>query len=112
MPALGAGYLLLMVAIALLLSRWLPGWAAFGIVALGNLAAGGTLTFSGTRRVMRDRVDLPRTAEEIRRDRRWLSSMKQGNRTAEHAVTRPTALAEGGARSNPAPQRLAGGTDG
>ena len=99
-PALGAGYLLLMVAIALLLSRWLPSWAAFGIVAVGNLAAGGTLTWSGTRRVMRDRVDLPRTAEEIRRDRRWLSSMKQGSRPAEHSIPQQVALPDRSATSD------------
>ena len=102
-PALGAGYLLLMVALALLLSRWLPGWAAFGIVAVVNLAAGGALTLSGTRRAMRDRVDLPRTVEEIRRDRRWLSSMKQGNRPAENALPQPAALAPRGTQPDSAP---------
>jgi hypothetical protein len=77
MPAVGAGYLLLMVAIALVLARWLPSWAAFGIVALVNLAVGGAVTWSGTRRVMRDRVEMPRTAAEIDRDGQWLSSLKQ-----------------------------------
>src|SRR5437764_13424985 len=48
-PALGAGYLLLMVALALLLSRWLPSWAAFRLVAVVNLAAGRALTLSGPR---------------------------------------------------------------
>ncbi|TMA11822.1 MAG: phage holin family protein, partial [Deltaproteobacteria bacterium] len=80
----------------------LPYWAAFGIVALANLVTGGTLTWSGTRRVMRDRVDLSRTAEEIRRDRRWLSSMKQGNRPAENALPQPVAIADRGAPSDAA----------
>jgi len=102
MPALGAGYLLLMVAMSFLLSSWLPYWAAFGIVALANLVTGGTLTWSGARRVMRDRVDLPRTAEEIRRDRRWLSSMKQGNRPAENALPQPVAIADRGGPSDAA----------
>src|SRR5205085_10316873 len=53
-PALGAGYLLLMVALALLLSRWLPIWAAFGIVAGVNLAARGALALPGTRGAMGD----------------------------------------------------------
>jgi uncharacterized membrane protein YqjE len=78
-PALAAGYLLLMTAIAFLLALWVPNWAAFGLVALVNLAIGGTLTYVGARRAMHDRMDLPRTAEELQRDREWLSSMKQAN---------------------------------
>src|SRR2546430_14059446 len=61
MPALGAGYPLPMVAASFLLSSLLPYWAALGIVALANLVTGGTLTLSGARRAMRDRVDPPRT---------------------------------------------------
>jgi hypothetical protein len=38
-----AGYLLLMAALSLGLSAWIPGWAAFGLVALVNLTAGGAL---------------------------------------------------------------------
>jgi uncharacterized membrane protein YqjE len=79
-PALAAGYLLLMIAIGYLLAIWLPAWAAFGIVALVNLAAGGMLTWSGTKRAMRSRVDLTRTASEFRRDREWLASLKPGTR--------------------------------
>ena len=97
-----ASSLLLMVAVSFLLSRWLPYWAAFGIVAVANLVTGGTLTWSCTRRVMHDRVDLPRTAEEIRRDRRWLSSMKQGNRPAENALPQPVAIADRGGPSDAA----------
>src|SRR2546428_9447990 len=69
-PALGAGYLLLMVAVSFLLSRWLPYWAAFGIVALANLVTRGTLDRAGTPRVIRDRVELPAPAERNRRDLR------------------------------------------
>src|SRR5437016_10069784 len=43
-PALVAGYLLLNVAIALLLATVIASWAAFGIVAVVNLAAGSALT--------------------------------------------------------------------
>src|SRR3954471_3332416 len=39
-PALLAGYLLLNVAVALLLATVIASWAAFGLVALVNLAAG------------------------------------------------------------------------
>ena len=120
-PALGAGYLLLMAAIALLLARWIPNWAAFGIVAVANLAAGGALTYSGMRRVMRDRVDLPRTAEEIRRDREWLSALKQNSRAEAKGIRpRSAALAppaaDGAGPPQPdsaaPPQGLAGGTNG
>src|SRR3954462_2471586 len=41
-PALLAGYMLLMVALALLLAVVMPSWAAFGIVAFVNLGAGAT----------------------------------------------------------------------
>ena len=77
-PAVVAGYLLLMIAIGYLLSVWLPQWAGFGIVALLNLGAGGSLTLSGMRRMRGERVELPRMAEELRRDREWLAGLKQG----------------------------------
>jgi hypothetical protein len=111
-PALGAGYLLLMVAIALLLARWVPYWAAFAIVALANLAGGGALTWSGTRRVMQDHVDLPRTAEEIRRDRAWLASLKHNGRVEGNRIaTQAPALSQPREAAGP-PQGFAGGTDG
>ncbi len=92
-PALAAGYLILMIAIGFLLALWLPNWAAFGIVALGNLGAGGALTYTGVRKVMSNRVDLQRTAEELQRDRQWLSTMKNGSRSEADGQlgTRPNA---------------------
>ena len=78
-PALAVGYLLLMLAISALLALVLPAWAAYGIVALLNLGGGGALTLTGIRRIRREQVELPRTAEEIERDRKWLASgMKPG----------------------------------
>jgi hypothetical protein len=88
MPALAAGYLLSMFAAGFLLSLWLPQWAAFAIVAFLNLTAGGILTRTGLRRAMRDRLELPRTAEEIQRDRQWLAAMKQ-NGGAQPRVIAP-----------------------
>ena len=85
-PALAAGYLLLMFAIGFLLALWLPQWAAFAIVASLNLAAGGILTQAGVRRAMRDRLDLPRTAEEIQRDRQWLAAMRQNGGAQPRAI--------------------------
>jgi uncharacterized membrane protein YqjE len=79
-PALAAGYLLLMIAIGYLLGVWLPLWAAFGIVAVLNLAVGGAVTLAGVRKIMRQRVGLKRTGEELQRDKAWLASLKDGSR--------------------------------
>jgi len=98
-PALVAGYLLLMFAIAYLLALLMPFWAAFAIVALVNLAAGAALTAAGIRRVMGDRVELPCTTEEIRRDRQWLAALKQNARRQDGPLpsSRASALAHSGA---------------
>jgi len=86
LPALVAGYLLLMIAAGYLLSVWLPQWAGFGIVAMLNLGAGASLTLAGMRRVKGERVELPGTAEELRRDREWLAALKQGSIAQPGAV--------------------------
>lgn len=77
-PALAAGYLLLMTAVALLLSGWMPGWAGFGIVAVVNLGAGSALTLAGARKAMRNRAELPRTGQELQRDRQRPSVLARG----------------------------------
>jgi hypothetical protein len=61
MPPLLAGYALVMVAVSLLLSRSLPDWLAFGVVALINLAAGGIVTavFASRARAGRSGSALP-----------------------------------------------------
>jgi len=89
-PALVAGYLLLMFALGYLLSLWLQQWAAFGIVALVNLAAGGILTRSGLERIKRERIELPQTAKEIERDRAWLAALKENGAEARKEA-RPNA---------------------
>ena len=111
-PALAAGYLLSMIALGYLLAVWLPQWAAFAIVAVANLAAGGLLTLSGTRRAMRGRVDLTRTASEIRRDREWLASLTQGPRRADTpmATPPPAGMAQPGAQPSDASQGFGEGT--
>ena len=73
-PALAAGYLLSMFAIAGLLALVVPTWAAYAIMALVNLAAGAALTAAGVRRATGNRVG---TAEEIKRDRQWLASPRR-----------------------------------
>jgi uncharacterized membrane protein YqjE len=79
-PALAAGYLLLMMAIGYLLALWIPTWLAFGIVACANLGVGGAVSFVGIRKVMRERVGMRRTGEELQRDKAWLASLKEGPR--------------------------------
>jgi uncharacterized membrane protein YqjE len=103
-PPLAAGFLLLMFAIASLLAIWLPAWAAFGIVALVNLAAGGAITWSGSRRVAHDRIQLPCTAEELRRDREWMAALKQEALETPQNPRPTAALSEPGARPDVRPQ--------
>jgi hypothetical protein len=56
-PLLLSGWILLMGAVALALP--LPAWAAFGIVAAANLAAGGTLTQVAVRRAFGGGAEQP-----------------------------------------------------
>jgi uncharacterized membrane protein YqjE len=79
LPPLFVGYVLLMVAIALVLQLFLASWAAFGIVALANLIVGAALTLAFTAKVRAEKLALVRTAEELRRDREWISSMRNGD---------------------------------
>jgi uncharacterized membrane protein YqjE len=92
LPPVFVGYVLLMVAIALLLRLVIADWAAFGLVALANLAAGGALTMVFTAKVRAEKLALEKTAEELRRDREWLSTLRNGD---ERART-PAALSNGG----------------
>src|SRR3989441_12511130 len=93
LPPLAAGFLLLMFAIASLLSLWIPAWAAFGIVALVNLAAGGAITWSGSRSIARDRIEM-----EIRRDREWMAALKHEARGNSASARATGALSQPGSR--------------
>jgi uncharacterized membrane protein YqjE len=75
LPPLLVGYVLLMVAAALLLAHAVPGWLAFALVAVVNLGAGGALTVAFGKKAKEDKIALPRTGEELRRDREWLASL-------------------------------------
>lgn len=79
-PALLAGYLLLMMALGYLLSLWLPPWAAFGLVAVANLGAGAALTAVGARKAMAERPPLAGTGQELQRDKTWLASLNENTR--------------------------------
>ena len=89
LPALVAGYLLLMIAAGYLLGIWLPLWGAFGIVALVNLGAGGAVTWLGLRKVIQTRVSMSRTGEELQRDKAWLSDLGRRDRWKKPAGTPP-----------------------
>ena len=74
LPPLLVGYVLLMVALALLVAEALPGWLAFALVGLVNVIAGGALARAFMNKAKQDKIALPRTEEELRRDREWLAS--------------------------------------
>jgi uncharacterized membrane protein YqjE len=78
LPPLFVGYALLMVALALLIAQVLPGWLAFAIVAVLNAGAGGALTLVFMNKARQEKIALPRTEEELQRDREWLSSLREG----------------------------------
>jgi uncharacterized membrane protein YqjE len=86
LPALLVGYLLLMTAVALLIALALPTWLSFLIVALVNIGAGGALSAVFGAKARAERVGMPRTAEEIKRDKEWLASMGNG-RSAPRSET-------------------------
>jgi len=103
LPPLFVGYVLLMVALALVLRLVVDDWAAFGIVALANLAAGAALTLGFSAKVRAEKLALAKTGEELRRDREWLSSMRNGSgrvgaerplTAASHQTTTDGAIAE------------------
>jgi len=77
LPPLLVGYVLLMVAVALLIAQALPGWLAFALVGLVNLIAGGALTVAFMNKAKQDKIALPRTGAELRRDREWLASLRE-----------------------------------
>lgn len=78
LPPLLVGYLLMMVALALLLAQAVPGWLAFAGVALLNLIAGGGLTLAFMNKARQEKVGLPRTQEELRRDKEWIATLGDG----------------------------------
>jgi uncharacterized membrane protein YqjE len=102
LPPLLVGYVLLMVALALLLAQAMPGWVAFALVALVNLIAGGVLTVTFMTKARQDKIALPRTEEELRRDKEWLASVRDGaGRPAYPQTPAPSGATE------PAPARSA-----
>lgn len=99
-PLLFAGYLMLMAALGFLLASWLPQWAAFGIVALVNLGAGGLLTFVWGRKAAAEKVDLSDTAEELEKSRHWIAQLKTATDPVPALPPAPPAAAPSAARAN------------
>jgi hypothetical protein len=91
-PALLVGYLMLMMAAGFLLTRWLESWAAFGIVALVNLAAGTALTVACRKNLSRSRSQLRSTGAELQRNKDWLASLPEATRPqSDGKLAEPTA---------------------
>ena len=97
LPPLLIGYALLMVALALLLALALPSWLAFAIVAAVNLLAGGALSLAFINKARQDRIALPNTEQELRRDKEWIASLQK-------ASARPDANGDARAARPPVPQ--------
>jgi hypothetical protein len=77
-PPLAVGYFMLMLALGYLLAQWLAPWAAFGIVAVVNLGAGGALTIVCRKKLMESRaLKLNSTANELQTNKAWLSSLSE-----------------------------------
>ena len=76
-PLLLVGYLLLWLTVGLLLARAMQPWVAFLLCALANLFAGAAMTLWGRAKLKRDKVHLPATASELRRDKSWLGDLRQ-----------------------------------
>ena len=98
LPPLLVGYVLLMVAIALLLQLFLVGWVAFAIVALVNLATGAALTVAfGTR--FRGNLDWPQPAASLGKGR--------GDGRSESTDGEPQARSARGGRDDDPERRAA-----
>lgn len=76
-PGLLLGYALLMVALSLLLARWITPVGGFALVGAVNLLAGGVLVaVFGRRLASKDRPSLERTTDAIKEDGRWLRQLR------------------------------------
>jgi Putative Actinobacterial Holin-X, holin superfamily III len=80
-----------MTSMALLIALALPTWLAFLIVAVVNIGAGGALTAAFAAKARAEPVGMPRTAEEIRRDKEWLASMGNGGSAPSPRTSEPLA---------------------
>jgi len=81
-PLLVTGYLIAMISLALGLTAVLLPWAAFGAVALANLAGGAILTLVSVRRASsRKALPMSATTSELAQNRARVSSLAEPQRT-------------------------------
>ncbi len=80
-PLLMVGYLLLWVAIGSLLTRAMQPWVAFLVCSVANFSAGAAMMLWGHAKLKRDKVELPATASELRRDKSWLGDLRHPTAT-------------------------------
>lgn len=76
-PMLLVGYLLLWIGLGYLLALALPVWAAFLVCAGVNFAIGLALVFWGRQRLRHEKLALPATSTEVKRDRQWLGELRE-----------------------------------
>lgn len=76
-PLVFVGYLLLWVAAALGMSLAMPAWAGFLIAAGINLLVGFALMAYGERRRRREKVNLPVSTSELKKDRAWANELRE-----------------------------------
>ncbi|MGI5861991.1 MAG: phage holin family protein [Myxococcales bacterium] len=76
-PAALLGFLLLTVAAALALALLLPYWAAFLIVGGLVFLTGMGLMGWGAARLRKQKIDLPASSSELKRDRDWAPTLRE-----------------------------------
>jgi uncharacterized membrane protein YqjE len=76
-PLLLIGLLLLMVGASLALALALPVWAAFLIVGGANVLGGAALVGWATNKLRGQKVTMPASSDELKKDRRWASTLRE-----------------------------------
>lgn len=76
-PMLLVGYLLFWVGIGYLIALGLPTWLSFLICSAANFIAGAVLILLGRARMKKEKPRLPATSFEVKRDREWLTTLKE-----------------------------------
>ncbi|RJQ87515.1 MAG: phage holin family protein [Desulfobacteraceae bacterium] len=67
-----AGFLALLAAVAILLSKWMAVWLAFGVVAVVVLAAGAAFLMAGKRRLQKRDLKPTQTIISLKENKKWI----------------------------------------